>query len=376
MPSNLTLAFYNPVSLSYGGGGERWVLEVAERLLARGHEVNVFTTGWNPSGARSDPASFENVNLIEMRYIKFLRGFALPSALDLHLLIREFNNSDVVYFYVYSPNELMAWALRHVLRTPLIGGFHTFLAPGRFLLHELYSPLFKKALSAFKGLHVLNRSTNNLMNDWGYMNTYFIPNGVDTDVFKLGNLIGDKSFNVLFTGRLTEDKGVDILLEIIRYVNEKLDIRDITFTICGSGPMKNHVEKVAKKYVNVDYLGFVPLENFPQIYANADLFLIPSKSEGMPLRLLEAQSCGLPVVGSRIPGILDVITAGDNGALINVGDVKGFAKAMKRYWEFWSFSSEEYYQLKREIREKIVKNYEWDMIISKLEQMFRISTFS
>jgi glycosyltransferase involved in cell wall biosynthesis len=96
----------------------------------------------------------------------------------------------------------------------------------------------------------------------------------------------------------------------------------------------------------------------------------------MLLCLLGVQSCYLSVMGSRISGVLDIITPGDNGALTNVGDGKGFAEAMKRYWKLWLFSSEEYHQLKRKIRENDVKNYDWDTIISEPEQMFTTSTFS
>lgn len=377
MRSSLNVSLFNPVSLSYQGGGERWVLEVATRLLARGHEVNVFTTGWSPSGSRGKVFFEDIVNVVETRYVRFFRGFAVPSALDLSMLISAFNDSDVVYFYVYPPNELMAWVLRHRIHRPLVGGFHTFLTPSRYLLHQVYRPIFRKALCAFRGLHVLNRSTADLMNEWGYMNTYFIPNGVDTNIFRPGDSNAqDDAFNVLYTGRLTEDKGADLLLKIIGYVNEKLKIRNIKFTICGAGPLKSLVKETAEKYDNVEYLGFVPSEIFPQIYGKADLFLIPSKSEGMPLRLLEAQSCGLPIVGSKIPGITDVIREGINGVLIDVWNTMGFAEAIKKYHWLWNFSSNDYDELKNEIRENIVENYDWNTVMNKLEHMFKMCASS
>jgi len=372
MRSNLKIGLYNPVSLTYQGGGERWILEVAGRLLARGHDVTVFTTLWNPSFSKGAKLFHSGVaRVVELRYLRFFRGFAFPSPLDLNVLIKKFNDLDMVYFYVYPPNELMAWTLKHQIRSPLIGGFHTFLAPTRFLLHSVYKPIFRRALRVFRGLHVLNSSTAYLMKEWGYRNVYFIPNGVDTNVFRLGDFSCRDKFNVLYTGRLTEDKGADVLLGIVRYVNEELGLRNIRFTICGFGPFRRFVEEVARKYENVDYLGFVPSETFPQIYANADLFLIPSKSEGMPLRLLEAQSCGLPAVGSKIPGISDVVINGKTGCLVNVGDIKSFAETIKKYYELWRGSPKEYYKINKAIREHIVKNYDWNIIINELEEMIR-----
>ena len=207
------------------------------------------------------------------------------------------------------------------------------------------------------------------MTNWGYENTYFIPNGVETNNFSINNSLNDE-FSVLYTGRLTKGKGADNLLEIIQYINENLDIKNIKFIICGSGPLKNLVEKTAKKYDNVQYLGFVPPKNFPSVYANSDLFLIPSKSEGMPLRLLEAQSSGLPVVGSNIPGITDVITDSNQGTLVDIGDIKGFATVIKNYQNLWTSSPKKYQHLKSSIREKTTKKYDWTITINKLEQMF------
>ena len=374
MPFHLSISLYNPTSLSYQGGGERWILEVAKRLSARGHRVNVLTTCWNPSARNNVNTIFEDINVVEARYVRFFRGFAVPSMLDLGLFVKAFNESDVVYFYVYPPNELMVWALRYKIRSPLIGGFHTFLAPNRFFLHHIYQPFFKKALCTFDGLHVLNRYIANKLMDWGYTNIYFIPNGVDTKIFKLREPSNTGFFNVLYAGRLTEDKGADALLGIIRYINEELRIRNIKFTICGFGPFKKFVEEVARKYANVEYLGFVPSEMLPKIYGEADLFLIPSKSEGMPLRLLEAQSCGLPAVGSRIPGISDVIVGGRTGQLVSVGDVEGFANAVKAYYELWLNSQDKYYELNEAIRAYIVGNYDWNIIMDKIEEMFRKCT--
>jgi glycosyltransferase involved in cell wall biosynthesis len=207
--------------------------------------------------------------------------------------------------------------------------------------------------------------------DWGYTNIYFIPNGVDTKIFKLREPSNTGFFNVLYAGRLTEDKGADALLGIIRYVNEELRIRNIKFTICGFGPFKKFVEEVARKYANVEYLGFVSHKMLPKIYGEADLFLIPSKSEEMPLGLLEAQSCGLPAVGSNIPGISDVIVNGKTGRLVHSGNIASLAEAIKEYYLLWRHSPEQYYEMSRTIREHIVNNYDWNSIIGKIENMFK-----
>ena len=121
---------------------------------------------------------------------------------------------------------------------------------------------------------------------------------------------------------------------------------------------------------NVIYLGFLPEQDLPEIYRKAHLFLIPSRSEGLPLRLLEAQACGLPVIGSRIPGISDVVINLKTGRLVEPGDVKSFAEAIKDYYLLWSQDPAQYYEMNKAIRNYIVKHYDWSIIIRQLELMF------
>jgi glycosyltransferase involved in cell wall biosynthesis len=232
-------------------------------------------------------------------------------------------------------------------------------------------PLFKKSLEAFDAYHVVNKETYASLKKIGVNNVFLIPNGVHTNIFQLCNdPSNSRFFNVLFTGRLSKEKGVDILIEIIRYINEKLKASDIKFIITGSGPLEDRVKEVARKYNNVNYLGFVAAKDMPRVYGSANLFLIPSRIEGMPLCLLEAQSCGLPVIGSRIPGILDVVVNGKTGQLVNVSDVKSFSEAIKNYYELWRKSPKGYYTINKAVREHIVSHFDWNIIIDKLEEMF------
>ena len=167
------ICLYNPVNLRYSGGGEKWIIEVAQRLQEIDHKVTIITTRWSPSITHKSIALPSDIDILEVRYLHFLSGFAFPSALDLKMFVDEVNKADVVYFYVYPPNELLAWLLKTKIHTPFVGGFHTFLDPQQFKIHYLYQPLFRKALSAFCGLHVLNSYLGNLMQDWGYNNCYF-----------------------------------------------------------------------------------------------------------------------------------------------------------------------------------------------------------
>lgn len=125
--------------------------------------------------------------------------------------------------------------------------------------------------------------------------------------------------NVLWVGRLTEQKGVDDLVAIVRGVNQIVE-RDVVWNICGSGPEKNKIERLKHQWSNVNYLGYVEQRYMPSIYRQNDLFLSTSHWEGFPYNLLEAQACGLPVCAYDIGGCCDIIDPPEHGRLAKTCD--------------------------------------------------------
>jgi len=283
-----------------------------------------------------------------------------------------YKRQDIVYAVVpFAPVEIWVKLFRRALKAKLVAGFHGLLRTD-VLLQKLYYPVLKEAIKIFDSYHVLNKDTyawlRSVVSD---KSIFYIPNGVDTKTFQLcRDPLLSQHFNVIFTGRLVEDKGADILIDIIKHVNDKVQLKNIMFIITGSGPFEQEIRALAKSYKNVVYLGFVDRQVLPKVYMEANLFLLPSRTEGLPLRLFEAQSCGLPVVGSNIPGISDVVVEGVTGRLVEPGNIKSFAEAIKEYYILWLQDPAQYYEMNKAIRNYIVKHYDWSIIIRQLELMF------
>lgn len=367
----MIVTFYDPMNMRFGGGGERWLFEVSKRLSQRGHEVNIINLKYTPMVNWRDFECGGYFNYFELPYVKLPRGFPFPSLSSVSRMVREFNNSDIVYFYADAPNELFLKIFASRIRSSLIGGFHTFMQR-KITLQKLYTFIMKYSLKVFDAFHVLNTYLLRLLQDWGYKEVFFLPNGVDTLTFKLCNdPANSPTFNVLFSGRLSEEKGVDVLIKIIRQINENSNFHDIRFIIVGTGPLKSLVRSTVKKYSNVEHKVRLSHNNMPRVYKNSSMLLLPSYSEGMPLSILEAQSCGLPVVGSNIPGVKDVVIYGETGALSRVGSVDEFVEGIKRYHKLWRASPNEYYSLCKKIRKHVVENYDWTIIIDEFEKMLR-----
>jgi glycosyltransferase involved in cell wall biosynthesis len=271
------------------------------------------------------------------------------------------------------PIEVLVKHFRKALKCKLIDGFHGFLRSD-VLLQKLYFPLFKDAIKIFDLYHALNKNTCAWLRSISNKKVFCIPNGVDTSAFQLcKDPSNSQYFNILFTGRLTEDKGVDILIDITKYVNDKLRLKNIKFIIAGSGPYEEEIRALTQTYTNVVYLGFINRQALPKVYMEANLFLLPSRREGLPLSLLEAQSCGLPVLGSNIPGVSDVIIDGVTGRLVEPGNVKSFAEVIKDYYLLWLRDPAHYYEMNKVIRNYTVKHYDWNVIIGQLERMFEFA---
>jgi glycosyltransferase involved in cell wall biosynthesis len=143
---------------------------------------------------------------------------------------------------------------------------------------------------------------------------HFLPNGVDLVRFPLADrppLSPDRVTVVLFVGRLIGQKNLPLLVRAAARVRHPLRLR-----LAGEGPEAKTVEDLAReKGVRVEMLGAVPYERMPGLYAEADLFALPSIGEGQPKVLLEAFASGLPCVGTDVRGIRDVIRHNETGLL-------------------------------------------------------------
>jgi len=113
----------------------------------------------------------------------------------------------------------------------------------------------------------------------------------------------DKSiFMVLFVGRLIEEKGIDIVLEVAK------NMEKIEFYIIGDGPLREKVLKSSSEIKNLHYVG--PVDNFslPSWYSASNVLVVPSTSEeGFGRVIIEAFACGIPVIGSNLGGIPEAI---------------------------------------------------------------------
>lgn len=136
-----------------------------------------------------------------------------------------------------------------------------------------------------------------------------IPNYVLTNLFQPDPDANTPGNRLCFVGRLDTLKNPAALLEAIHDLNVEL-------WMVGEGPLRTSLEQHAGQVgLNVRFLGRLPHHQLPSYLNRCDVYVQPSLIEGHPKTILEAMSCGLPVIGGDSPGIRELIKHGQNGYL-------------------------------------------------------------
>ncbi|MHA2207756.1 MAG: glycosyltransferase family 4 protein, partial [Candidatus Thorarchaeota archaeon] len=308
--SDIRLLMYSPLSLRMGAGGDRWLAEVAPRLMKRGIRPTIFATDFIVKSYRDTSTGWfvDQLGEAGIRYhetstssLSNPMNAPVMSRKALVTLSREMAQHDVTYFMnAFVLQDISTWlAMRLARQPPVISAQHATMFQDSRLHNAYMRSVTRSMLRVFDAYHVLNREDYATYTRWGLSPAFLIPNGVDTTRFTPAPSKDDSQFTVLFAGRLDYQKGVDIILDAVHHLEHE---KEIVYNICGTGPMRQEVERFADSRPNVHFLGYVPDDELIQLYKNASLFLMPSRRETFGLVAMEAMASGTPVVVTDVPG--------------------------------------------------------------------------
>jgi len=168
---------------------------------------------------------------------------------------------------------------------------------------------------------------------------------------------------VLFVGRLSPVKGITYLLKAAKRLIKIYN--NIIFLFAGDGELRKLVADFCKKVPRTIFLGY--RGDIPELMCAADILILPSLSEGLPLTLLEAGTIGLPVVATKVGCVPDIIINGKTGILIPAKSVNSLVLAISKLIEDMEFRD----YLSKNLRSHVLKNYNWSAIIKQYESIYQ-----
>ena len=140
-----------------------------------------------------------------------------------------------------------------------------------------------------------------------------------------------KPWTIVIVARLSAEKGIDVAIDAAEVMLRTMGWDDFQMRIAGDGPLRTGLERqIAERGLedHVRLLGAV--RDVPSLLAAADVFLLPSRSEGVSLTLIEAMFAGVPIVATAVGGTPEVIQDGINGLLVPPESPEPMAEALQR----------------------------------------------
>lgn len=329
------------------GGIEKVSYEQSKRLTEFGYEIDVLTS--KIKGQNERPA--KGIRVFAYPTLNLAERIGVPYPVLSFKAYRNFvqliKKCDLVHAHghVYM-SSYMAGKVAKKYKKPFIVTQHNTFIDYQSILNILEHlndlTVGKSVLKCADRVIVVSKKTMEYVLKLGAdkSKTSVIYNGVDTDYFhpmnkeesrkKLGLPKNRKI--ILSVRRLVYKNGLDTLIESVPLLTR--DHPDLLFVVAGKGPSRKLIEDRVKELgidANIKLTGFVPDRLLPVYYDAADYFILPSASgEGLPLVLLEAMACGLPVIATTVGGTPEIIKHMKNGVLVPPRNPEAMAETMAK----------------------------------------------
>lgn len=207
-----------------------------------------------------------------------------------------------------------------------------------------------------------------------------IPCGVDTERFRPADkaaarrVLGlDGAKVVLFVGRIAPLKGIDTLLEAVALLGPPLAGEDVRLVVVGGDEAsRGEIVRLEQRAVELDiggrvrFVGAVAHEALPDYYNAADVCVVPSYHESFGMVAVEAMACGVPVVASRVGGLISTVREGETGYLIPWRCPEAFAERLELL-----LNNESLRDGLGRAAQQAALSLSWDRIADQVESLYR-----
>ncbi len=354
------------------GGVAVHMHDLALNLRKIGHEVDIVTNQGRTG--KEEELRREGIGLVKIPGLVFKGSWVNGTAIakNASYLIPFARKYDVIHGqHAFTPLALKFVAAGRkvgaatVLTTHSINFENSFFL--RLLAHITY-PYYRYQLSNPHRIIAVSRAAKVFIKKFTKVPVEVIPNGVNTRMFHNGwekdeikRELGIEGEMVLYVGRIDPRKGLDVLIRAMKDV-------DGTLVVAGAGKGLEKMIKVAEEEnvrKKVLFLGHVSYGELPRIYGASDVFVLPSVSEAFGIVLLEAMASGVPVIGTQVGGIPEIV--GGCGILVPPNDSSALADAINAIINNQNLAT----KLGRLGRSKVDRVYSWDRIVKRIVEIYR-----
>jgi len=358
-----------------GGGGGRVAQDLCRGFSRDGHEVKVLSA--DLKGIQDDYRELgftvERIPSIRREAyradLRAMFGFTLNGFWEARKIIKYWQ-PDLIHVHFAVPAGPIAWLLSKIYRIPYVLTTHLGDVPGGApeKTERWFRWIFPITPLIWEGaarVVAVSEHTRKLALKHYSVNIDVIPNGVDTAQFTPGKITCNEIPRIVFAGRLMEQKNPLLLVRILAR------LRHLSW-ICvmlGDGPLRSEVEELIIQHQLGDRIsleGWVNPEIVLQEFAQSDILLMPSRSEGLPVVGVQALASGLVIVASKVGGFMDLVDEGKNGYLLDPDDEDSFVNSLAVL-----LASEQKMQTYKIESVKKAKLFDLSNIVIQYEKMFR-----
>ena len=315
-------------------------------LIEKGHKVDVafnvvqeIDPGLIEMGCKIHNVAFQRSPISKQNYVAYKK---------LRRIIKD-EDYDMVHVHTPIASIITRIACRDILDLKIVytaHGFH-FMKGVPIKNWLIYYPIERLAARWTDILITINHEDYNVAKRFRLRNNgkIYKVHGVGVDLNKFESQTIEKKiqirkeygykeddFILFYAAELNYNKHQDLLIDVVNILKDK--IPNIKLLLAGSGTLENEYKEQVKQLGvgnNIEFLGY--RGDIPDLLMLSDIAVASSRREGLPVNVMEAMATGLPVVATDVRGHSDLVKDGENGYLVRLDDIKGFAKAIENLYK-------------------------------------------
>ena len=355
-----------------GGGAGNASANIARLLVRMGNDVLLLTSHFDDF-ARDEICDGVRIVRVSALRRKMDRSSALEQISFIFAasfrtlgLVRQFE-PDVTLAFFGLPSGAVAWLLKKTFRLPYVvslrGGDVPGFRPYDFrVYHKVAAPFLHVIWHSASAVVANSRGLHDLATAFdSTIEIPIIPNGVDLEKFSAPERDWS-SPRILSVGRVVYQKGFDLALRALA------ELKDLgwQWTIAGDGPQMPVLQAMVEEHGlqnRIHFLGWLTANQLKEQYASANLFLFPSRHEGMPNAVLEAMASGLPVIATRIAGNEELVVNDETGKLVPTEDVESLRESLR----LLLVDAQKREQTGRAARRRVESSFSWNRVAEQYQ---------